>query len=70
MDILESELGVITGFDKETREHALPIWFESLVGVDWTLLHISPVYFGFGVTICFGSYAVGGCRAALEYSLW
>ena len=49
MDILESELEVITGFDKETREHALPIWFESLVGVDWTLLHISPVYFGFGV---------------------
>ncbi len=49
MDILESELEVITGFDKETREHALPIWFESLVGVDWTLLHIAPVYFGFGV---------------------
>lgn len=49
MDILQSELEVITGFDKEMRESALPIWFESLVGVDWTLLHLSPVYFGFGV---------------------
>jgi pimeloyl-ACP methyl ester carboxylesterase len=49
MDILEGELEVITGFDKEMRAHALPIWFESLVGVDWLLLHMSPVYFGFGV---------------------
>jgi len=49
MDILESEFEAITGFDKEIRSHALPIWFESLVGVDWTLLHISPVYYGFGV---------------------
>ena len=49
MDILESEIQVLTGFDKEMRESALPIWFESLVGVDWTLLHISPVYYGFGV---------------------
>jgi predicted alpha/beta hydrolase family esterase len=49
MDILENELEVITGFDKEMREHALPIWFESLVGVDWAMLHVSPVYFGFGV---------------------
>jgi pimeloyl-ACP methyl ester carboxylesterase len=49
MDILENEFEVITGFDKEIRTHALPIWFESLVGVDWTLLHISPVYYGFGV---------------------
>jgi pimeloyl-ACP methyl ester carboxylesterase len=49
MDILQNELEVITGFDKEMRESALPIWFESLVGVDWTLLHLSPVYFGFGV---------------------
>ncbi len=48
MDILEGELEVITGFDKEMRESALPIWFESLVGVDWTLLHLSPLYFGFG----------------------
>lgn len=49
MDILENEIEVITGFDKEMRESALPILFESLVGLDWTLLHISPVYFGFGV---------------------
>ncbi|MBS1793544.1 MAG: alpha/beta hydrolase [Acidobacteria bacterium] len=49
MDILDNELEVITGFDKEMREHALPIWFESLVGVDWAMLHIAPVYFGFGV---------------------
>lgn len=49
MDILESEIEVLTGFDKEMRASALPIWFESLVGVDWTLLHLSPVYFGFGV---------------------
>lgn len=49
MDILESEIEALTGFDKEIRESALPIWFESLVGVDWTLLHLSPVYYGFGV---------------------
>jgi triacylglycerol lipase len=49
MDILETELQVLTGFDKEMRSSALPIWFESLVGVDWTLLHLSPVYYGFGV---------------------
>ncbi len=49
MDILEGELEALTGFDKEMRAHALPIWFESLVGVDWALLHLSPVYYGFGV---------------------
>ena len=49
MDILEGELEALTGFDKEIRSHALPIWFESLVGVDWTLLHLSPTYYGFGV---------------------
>lgn len=49
MDILEGEIQVITGFDRETRSHALPIWFESLVGIDWTMLHFSPVYYGFGV---------------------
>lgn len=48
MDILESEIETLTGFDKEMRSSTLPIWFESLVGVDWTLLHISPVYYGFG----------------------
>lgn len=49
MDILDGELEAFTGFDKEMRESALPIWFESFVGIDWTLLHISPVYFGFGI---------------------
>lgn len=49
MDILEGEIRAITGFDKEMRESALPIWFESLVGLDWTLLHLAPVYYGFGV---------------------
>lgn len=49
IELLEDELEAITGFDKEIRAHALPIWFESLVGVDWTLLHLSPVYYGFGV---------------------
>ncbi len=58
MDILEGELEVITGFDKEMRSHALPIWFESLVGVDWMLLHMSPVYFGFGVPRGDGSAAI------------
>ncbi|NNE65605.1 MAG: hypothetical protein HKN33_03490 [Pyrinomonadaceae bacterium] len=49
MDLLDEELEAFTGFDKEIREHALPIWFESLVGIDWTLLHLSPVYYGFGI---------------------
>ena len=49
MDILEGEIEALTGFDKEIRESALPIWFESLVGVDWTLLHLSPAYYGFGI---------------------
>jgi len=49
MDILDDEIEALTGFDKEIRKHTLPIWFESLIGVDWALLHISPVYFGWGV---------------------
>jgi pimeloyl-ACP methyl ester carboxylesterase len=49
MDILEEELEALTGFDKEIRTHTLPIWFESLVGVDWTMLHLAPVYYGWGV---------------------
>lgn len=49
MDILEGEIEALTGFDKEIRESALPLMFETLVGVDWTLLHLSPVYYGFGV---------------------
>ena len=49
MDVLESEIQLLTGYDKEMRSSALPIWFESLTGVDWTLLHLAPVYYGFGV---------------------
>ncbi len=49
MELLEGELEAITGFDKEIRARALPIWFESLVGIDWSLLHLSPIYWGFGV---------------------
>ncbi len=48
MEILDTEFETITGFDKEMHEHALPIWYETLVGVDWTLLHLSPIYYGFG----------------------
>ena len=58
MDIIESEIEIITGFDRETRESALPIWFESLVGVDWALLHLSPLYYGFGVPKGDGSATV------------
>ncbi len=58
MDILEGEIEALTGFDKEIRSHALPIWFESLVGVDWALLHLSPVYYGFGVPQGDGSAAI------------
>ncbi len=49
MEILDDELEILTGFDKEMRESALPIWFESLAGVDWALLHFSPVYYGLGI---------------------
>ena len=49
MDVLEGEFETITGFDKEMRSSALPIWFEGLAGIDWTLLHFSPLYYGFGV---------------------
>ncbi len=58
MDILESDIQDISGFDRETRVSALPIWFESLVGVDWTLLHFSPIYYGFGVPKGDGSATV------------
>lgn len=36
-------------FDKDIKPFELPIWMESLVGIDWMLLHISPLYYGFGV---------------------
>lgn len=36
-------------FNKEIQSSSLPIWFESLVGVDWMMLHLAPVYYGFGV---------------------
>lgn len=48
-ELIDDEIEAITGFDKEIRAQALPIWFESLVGVDWTLLRLSPVFYGFGV---------------------
>lgn len=57
-ELIEEEIEAITGFDKEIREHALPIWFESLVGIDWTLLHLSPVYYGFGVNKGDGSAVI------------
>jgi len=57
-ELIEEEIEAITGFDKEIRAHALPIWFESLVGIDWTLLHLSPVYYGFGVEKGDGSAVV------------
>lgn len=58
MDILEGEIEAITGFDKEMRAHALPIWFESLVGIDWTMLHFSPVYYGLGIAKGDGSAVI------------
>lgn len=48
----------LIGFDKEMQESALPIWFESLVGIDWFLLHLSPVYYGIGVPNGNGSAVV------------
>jgi triacylglycerol lipase len=36
-------------FDKDMKPFELPIWMESLIGIDWTLLHISPLYYGWGV---------------------
>ena len=36
-------------FTRETHPAARPIWLESLVGVDWVMLHVAPVYFGWGV---------------------
>jgi triacylglycerol lipase len=58
MDILEGEIELITGFDREIRSHTLPLWFESLVGIDWTLLHLSPIYYGFGAPKGDGSAVV------------
>jgi pimeloyl-ACP methyl ester carboxylesterase len=36
-------------FEREIKSSSLPIWVESLIGVDWVMLHVSPAYFGFGV---------------------
>ena len=36
-------------FDKDIKPFELPLWMETLVGIDWTLLHISPLYYGWGV---------------------
>lgn len=52
--VLDMEKGLATSaletfFDKDIKPFELPIWMESLVGIDWTLLHISPLYYGWGV---------------------
>ncbi len=44
---IESIEGIF--FDKDMKPFELPIWMESLIGIDWTLLHISPLYYGWGV---------------------
>jgi triacylglycerol lipase len=44
---IESLEGIF--FDREMKPFELPLWMESLVGIDWALLHISPLYYGFGV---------------------
>ncbi len=49
MSIVNSNGKITTGFDREIRESSLPIYFESLVGLDWILLHLSPVYYGLGI---------------------
>ena len=36
-------------FDREMTPFELPIWMESLAGIEWTLLHLSPLYYGWGV---------------------
>lgn len=36
-------------FERDLRPAARPIWLESLVGIDWMLLHVAPVYYGLGV---------------------
>ena len=44
-------------FDKDVKPFELPIWMESLAGIDWTLLHLSPLYYGWGVPEGDGSSA-------------
>lgn len=44
---IESIEGIF--FDKDMKPFELPLWMETLVGIDWTLLHISPLYYGWGV---------------------
>jgi pimeloyl-ACP methyl ester carboxylesterase len=44
---IESIEGIF--FDKDMKPFELPLWMETFVGIDWTLLHISPLYYGFGV---------------------
>jgi pimeloyl-ACP methyl ester carboxylesterase len=38
-----------TFFERGLQAVERPLWLESLVGLDWTMLHIAPVYFGLGV---------------------
>lgn len=44
---IESIEGIF--FDKDMKPFEVPLWMETLVGIDWTLLHISPLYYGWGV---------------------
>ena len=44
---IESIEGIF--FDREMKPFEVPLWMEALVGIDWTLLHISPLYYGWGV---------------------
>ena len=36
-------------FSRDQRPAAVPIWLETLVGLDWLALRMSPVWYGFGV---------------------
>jgi pimeloyl-ACP methyl ester carboxylesterase len=48
-DTLNFDAETTIEFDREIRQSSLPIYFESLVGLDWLLLHLSPVYYGLGI---------------------
>jgi pimeloyl-ACP methyl ester carboxylesterase len=37
-----------TVFERGLQAVERPLWLESLVGLDWTMLHLAPVYYGLG----------------------
>ena len=37
-----------TFFERGLQAVERPIWLETLVGLDWTMLHLAPVYYGWG----------------------